>query len=161
MEQYERFYRWSAALPIAIPLVLASLVWSVSALGQRPIDVGELPLVWQWVVGASIYLTFSLAIGGIPYFVFSIAVFFAIRGRSARHYLWASLLAPALFAVFLVLCVFGFVAISEPERFSWRDLGGVSYLGFHAAGLGFVYVAAVQLLKWAWPALSGPNSSAA
>jgi len=85
-----RFFRFAAALPIAIPLVAYGLLAFSSALPAGVVS-------WLLVLAASLW------IGGIPYALFALMTLWLLRERPPSTYRLIALLAPTMFAALFVV----------------------------------------------------------
>jgi len=94
-----RFYRFSLVLPLAVPALIAPLLF---------VDAARLP---EWLVWAALYTMYSGIIGGVPYLALVGLLFWWARGKSDTQFRGALILLPIfmlpVFAVLLGLGLLG------------------------------------------------------
>src|SRR5688572_19525720 len=94
-----RFYRFSLLLPLAVPAVIAPLLF---------VDF-HLP---EWLVWAALYTTYSGLIGVVPYLALVGLLFWWARGKSDTQFRRALILLP-IFMLPVVAVLFGLGLLSE------------------------------------------------
>ena len=90
----KRYFQVSLLLPLIVPLIVLLFFKPSFAYG-----------------GVTMILTFSLYLGGIPYVLFVIGLFFWMRRKDAREIQRMTFISPLLYAGFFVLCAVAFVPI--------------------------------------------------
>ena len=125
------YYRWSAALPIVVPLIAYVIAWRTTP--SRGVLEGTVTLV-----------VLSGAVAGPAYVPFISVLLWWLRKKPATSYRVASFVAPILFTpVFvLYLLLLGYF-MPSPEPFVENVVFYLSYL----LGVGYAYVALVHLLR--------------
>lgn len=133
----DRFFRWSFALPLVVPLVALPL----GLLSQVVAGTNEATELSRW----SIFLSYSLGIGSVPYVVFAAAVLLWSRRWSAGAIRTFTLVAPPLFAaVFFVLWVpFVLLTDASPHALGAALTSGAYYAAL-CMGVGYAYVLLVH-----------------
>ncbi len=132
-----KFYRFSLLLPLAVPALIAPLLF-VSF---------QLP---EWMVWVALYTTFSGLIGGVPYLVLVGLLFWWARGKSDNQFRRALMLLPIfMLPVFAVLLGFALLAEAwlRPENALALSDALVMLLGLVPFILGFGYFY-VLLVFW-------------
>ena len=127
-----RFYRFSLVLPLAVPALIAPLLF-VGA---------HLP---EWLVWAALYTMYSGIIGGVPYLALVGLLFWWARGKSDTQFRGALILLPIfmlpVFAVLLVLGLLGEAWLRPESAISVSDVPVMllSVVPF-ILGFGYFYV---------------------
>ena len=101
-----RFYRFSLVLPLAVPALMAPIVFFNL----------QLPTWLTWVV---VYTTFSGIIGGVPYLILIGVLLWWARGKSDTQFKRALLLLPVLMlpvVVVLIVAALLVEAMLRPEN---------------------------------------------
>jgi hypothetical protein len=135
-----KFYRLSLALPLAVPLLVAPLLF----FGVR------LP---EWLAWAALYTTFSGIIGGLPYLIV-IAVLLCWARRKTetqfkRALAWSPILMLPVVGAILALAWSG-EAWLRPENALPLSDRFVGFLGLVPFILGFGYFYVVLVFSTAW-----------
>ncbi len=90
----KRYFQVSLFLPLIVPLIVLLLFEPSFAYGR-----------------VVLILIFSLYLGGVPYLLFLIGLFFWMRRKDARDIQRMTFISPLLFAGFFVLCAVAVVPI--------------------------------------------------
>lgn len=127
-----RFHRFSLVLPLAVPAVIAPLLF---------VDF-HLP---EWLAWAVLYITYSGIIGGVPYLALVGLLFWWARGKSDIQFRGALLLLPIfmlpVFVVFIVLAFLGEAWLRPESALSVSDvLRMLLTLVPFILGFGYFYV---------------------
>ena len=124
-----RFYRFSLLLPLAIPAVIAPLLFVES----------HLP---EWLEWAALYTTYSGLIGGLPYLALVGLLFWWARGKTDTQFRRALILLP-VFMLPVVAVLLGLGLLGEawlrPESALPVSDALVMLLGLVPFILGFGY----------------------
>ena len=126
------FYRFSLLLPLAIPAVVAPLLFVEF----------HLP---KWVLWAALFTTFSGLIGGLPYLALVGLLFWWARGKTDTQFRRALILLP-IFMLPVVAVLLGLGLLGEawlrPESALPASDAFVMWLGLvpYILGYGYFYV---------------------
>lgn len=122
------YYRWTLALPLAVPALLSPLML-----------VGDdLPDPLRTLLGLLFY---SVIIGGVPYVLFAAGFLGWMRGKSDREVRVAILVAPLLYTAVLFICLTLFFALDDLSR-AYEALGALTAF---ACLFGYGYVGLAEL----------------
>ena len=132
------YFRYSLFAPIVFPLVLLL----IGLLSQAIVGTNEATGITRW----SIFFISSLYIGGIPYMVFAVAVFYWSRRKDLQLIKRFSLVAPLIFSIFFVFVWITFVLISKKSTPDSSEIISSGYLALFCLGFGYLYVALVHLM---------------
>jgi hypothetical protein len=125
------FYRWSAFLPIVLPLPAYVVAWH-STPPRGMLD------------GVATLIALAGLAGGPAYLLFISVVLCLLRKRRLTAYRIVSFVAPVLFVPVFVLYLFGFGYVVQTSEPFWPSaLFYVPYL----LGVGFAYVGLIHLLR--------------
>lgn len=124
----QTYYRAALLLPLAVP-ALFSLGLLVE---DKPALLG----------GIMFYLYGSLLFGGIPYVLFAVGFLRWMRGRTTREVRAAILLAPVIYAVLLMLCLFVFLIVDSTLGQNWNTIWSMGGFG---VVFGYAYVLLAEL----------------
>src|SRR6267142_1989991 len=90
----KRYFQFSLLLPLILPAMVLLLF-------ESSLRRGSVVFI----------LIFSLYLGGLPYLLFVIGLFFWMRGKDVRQIQRMTFIAPLLFAGFFVICVIAAIPI--------------------------------------------------
>lgn len=113
------YYRWALVLPLLLPAV----AWPLALFNPLP------PVL----AAVTMYLFWSVLIGGVPYLLFAIGFLLWTRGASGERVRTGILLSPLVYTTVLMAC---FTALRVMEGTSGN---GDSLLFFAVFGLLFGY----------------------
>ena len=128
------FYRWTLLLPVVIPVLAGVAIW---ILQLESIGLIAVPLV------------LSLSIGGVPYVIGGLGLFFWMRGKRGseigRISYWVPLLLLPLLWLWMIVLTW-----PEPVRQEFRlVVSMIMYFSAWWLGLGYAYVALIHLARFA------------
>jgi hypothetical protein len=131
-----RYLQLSTALPIVVPIAVFAAAALLEGLGGAP----------EWLMGAALFLLFSLILGGVPYAVVAAVMLWLTRRKGERFFVRFAWVAPAVYAavMFLVFFAISFADASGHDPVSCAKVGLI-YAGF-ALAFGYAYVLLVELL---------------
>lgn len=123
-----RYFLASLALPLVVPLIVASLAYVTSS---------------ELAAGFAVVFMFSLILGGIPYLIFIVGVLLWSRTRSLEAIRKLSYIAPLLFVIVAA------VLSPVPLLFgaSMREVSAfLALFSLYALLFGYLYVLIVNAL---------------
>jgi hypothetical protein len=135
-----RFYRLSLALPLAVPLLVAPLLFLTA----------KLP---EWLAWVALYTTFSGIIGGLPYLLLIGLLLWWARGKSDSQFKRALALLPILMlpvvSVMLILALLTEAWLRPANALPFSD-AVLMWLGLVLFILGFGYFYVVLVFSAAF-----------
>jgi len=137
------YYRWSAILPIVLPLPAYILAWHISP-PRGMVD------------GVATLVVLAGVAGGPPYVPFMSVLLCLLRKKRVTSYRVMSFAAPLLFVPVFVLYLFLFGYVVQTSEPFWPTaLFYVPYL----LAVGFAYVGLIHLLRLVLSHLGWVSSS--
>lgn len=120
------YYRWALALPLLVP----ALVSPLTLLDPLPDGVRVVTMFLYW----------SVLIGGVPYVLFAIGFLLWMRGRPDAAVRTGILMSPLVYAAWLVLCLTLFLVVDGALASSSDSIGMIAVFGL-LFGYGYVGLA--------------------
>lgn len=122
------YYRAALLLPLAVPAILS--------LGLLVEDKPGL------LAGIMFYLFGSLLFGGIPYVLFAVGFLWWMRERTTREVQTAIRIAPLVYAIVLMFCLFVFLVVDGTLG---RSADTIWAMGGFGVVFGYAYVLLAEL----------------
>lgn len=83
----------------------------------------------------------SILIGGIPYIIFILSVVYWSKNKSFEEVRSFSKIAPVIFTIILIICVFLFYGYDDIVRYKFNEfMRAVSIFSFWGLIVGYAYV---------------------